>query len=198
MALSEPKKRKNAPVPWKPGKNIFFGSTENSMNHVLVDQINLLQFARAEKVHGSKFKSGMPDIIGTFCGGYLALEQKFIKEIPKHSSTACIKSGHYTPGQRKFFDLHVKAILASSSLAGYEPNAYLGSLLGVLSNPRIIIGVSWRFILHRQELRVHTVRQCIEESEQTGCRFFYFEFGGHRVITPHERLEELIQELTCP
>lgn len=177
--------RKTEAKPWQPGQAISFGSSEAAFNAKIEEQINLLVSDRASvfKTAAGRFKGGLPDIIGAALRRACFLENKFIKKLePVGSQAIAIDGGAYTSGQLAF--------LKGKQLALPAPQI-IGSLIGVMSNPRIIIGVSAKDLFHFT-IRFSDIREALCLAKD--FPYFYWHDNSDR-LEPSMNLAGLLERI---
>ena len=192
--MRNPITRKKPPTPWGENPKIQgFGTTENPFNAVIVDQLNLILGVHVEKVPGTKFKSGLPDIMGMAWDQHVALENKFIQKLPSGDYTVAFSRKEYRAGQIEFFERHLMARAEFAITKGGRQQGIpiIGSLVGVLSNPRIIFGVAVNLAISEHVLYAHVLHECVEWAAKDRCPFFFFD-EDYDNIESHASLSDLM------
>lgn len=161
-------KKKKVEKPWEDDAKLAFGTDENDMNAKLVKQLNLLHGVKATKIPGTSFKTGIADILGSFDGTFLALENKFIHEVPTKAGTMALKPDVYSVSQREFLEGHLKVSDPSS--------IYLGSIVGVYGKRSVLIAQTVHRIMDKEfsgGIVASVVHSALRENERSGASMFW-------------------------
>jgi hypothetical protein len=196
--VRNPEARKTPVEPWgrKP-KKISFGTRETPFNEAVVDQLNLFPGVHVEKVAGTAFKKGWPDISGHFRRWSYLTENKFIDRVPVKDDTVALPSDAFSLQQRRFITKRVKALREAAEvledIGGPSKVGIVGGLIGVRGQFNIIIAVPAWWIIQQEQMTAYQVRDCIRVCREAKTPFI--EFTQRK---PLSGIDELVKELLCP
>jgi hypothetical protein len=200
--MRNPITRKKPPTPWGEKPKIKgFGTTETPFNEKVVDQLNLITGVSVVHIGGGMFNSGKPDIMGLAWSNYLALENKFVKGFSKKlDDTLVVQPSTYRSGQIDFLRGAIEAkneYLEFWMESGEEPymgEPIIGSLIGVLSNPRIILAVNAEWILEDGNITAGNLRECLALATEHSTPFVrYIASDCHPEV--HDTLGDLVRNI---